>query len=84
MPEYRVRVREHHGEVGGFWRLVRIERVILDVIQAGACLAPVRVRAGGRVVAVPCGRRVPARRQCANCRTVIVSVEVDDAAGGVA
>src|SRR5262249_50597300 len=46
-------------------------RTIVERIESGPCLAPVTVRCGPNRAVLPCGRTLPAIRQCANCRPVV-------------
>lgn len=76
MSTYRVLRTVHHTVRDGRLSTLRIEHQVVEVLDAGPCQTPVRVRVGDQVVLVACGRRRPAWEQCEACQTHVDVVEV--------
>ncbi len=53
--------------------VIDIRRRIVHVTPGRPCLTPVTITSGAVTATVPCGRYLPARRQCGHCRTIITT-----------
>jgi hypothetical protein len=51
-------------------------RTVVMVIPGGPCKTPVRRQIGDTVRDLPCGRLLPAQRQCRACRNQVVTTNV--------
>lgn len=62
--------------IGGEVRVWRTHNHITHVEPGGPCHTPVRLAVAGRVVVLPCWRRLPADSRCPACRVVLHVTEV--------
>jgi hypothetical protein len=55
---------------------VSIQRTVVHVTPGRECTNPITIRIGDTAVTVPCGQREPSDRQCAGCRTTVVTLAI--------
>ena len=55
---------------------VSITRTVVHVTPGRECTNPVTIRIGNTTTTVRCGQREPSDRQCAGCRTTVVTLAV--------